>query len=82
MNIKRIYESTAMDNGDVFQENLTLTKKYYYTANDTIWSDPTVIDIIKNNPLRPREALIGKTINEYKFKYRGIPIQINQCLQQ
>ena len=62
-----------MDNENVFQDNLIKTKEYYYDANDAVWINQNVIDIIKNNPSSPIEALMRKTINGYEFKYRGIP---------
>ena len=31
-----------------------------------------VINIIRNKKLRVREALMGKTINGYRFQYKGL----------
>jgi hypothetical protein len=58
----------------LFQKNLAITKEYYHNASDEVWSNQDVINIIRNNPSRPREALMGTTINGYEFKYHGLPM--------
>ena len=65
-----------MSNNDNYQYHLALAKEYYHDAPELIWEDSAVISIIRNEKLRVREALMGKTINGYIFRYRGLHCSI------
>ena len=61
-----------MSNNENYQYHLALAKEYYVDAPESIWEDSDVISIIRNKKLGVREALMGKTINGYLFRYRGL----------